>query len=507
MASIWIAHAMGSTRPLAIKILGAHASETELMMMFLDELAVATRLKHPNIVESIEVVSTDEELGLVMEYVEGETLSRATKAAREQGGQVPIAIAARIVTGALACLHAAHEATDDHGRPLGLVHRDVSPQNIVVGVDGVPRILDFGVVKAAGRLQQTRSGQLKGKVAYMAPEQLDKGEVRRTTDIYAMGIVLWETLTGRRCFVADNEGHLVRLVLQGVTDSPRVHRPDIPASLEAVIMRALSASPEDRYPTARHMAGAIELATPLAATTEVAEWLQQVAARTLEVRARRIAKMLGRDPSAASDPPEHPSHAPGAASSGSLKDISSRPLITSSSSSQMIAASPASSRPNLRASESSRLRTTEAALRADLSQGEILTSPNAQGVGKHILVIDDSELILENARRVLESDGYRVTTTSKTVGVAKYLVDCDLALIDYHMPGFNGAAVIESLRSAAAASGRTCLFYLYTSDPNVAKHYTKVGFDGVLTGKGDDAALLRGVRAAFRVLRLRNLRR
>jgi two-component system OmpR family response regulator len=127
--------------------------------------------------------------------------------------------------------------------------------------------------------------------------------------------------------------------------------------------------------------------------------------------------------------------------------------------------------------------------------------------GKHVLIIDDSPVILENARRLLEADGYRVTTTTQTVGAARHLVDCDLALIDFHMPGFNGGAVIQSLRSAAVTSGRTCLFYLFTSDQEVAKDYARMGFDGSLTGKGDDGALLRGVRAAFRVLQMRAMKK
>jgi CheY-like chemotaxis protein len=127
--------------------------------------------------------------------------------------------------------------------------------------------------------------------------------------------------------------------------------------------------------------------------------------------------------------------------------------------------------------------------------------------GRHVLIIDDSPVILDNARRALEADGYRVTTTTQTVGAARHLVSCDLALIDFHMPGFNGADVIKSLRAASAASGRTCLFYLYTSDSEVAKNYARDGFDGSLTGKGDDAALLRGVRAAFRVLQMRAMKK
>ena len=124
-----------------------------------------------------------------------------------------------------------------------------------------------------------------------------------------------------------------------------------------------------------------------------------------------------------------------------------------------------------------------------------------------MLIIDDSPVILENARRVLEAEGYRVTTTTQTVGAARHLVDCDLALIDFHMPGFNGGAVIQSLRGASTASGKTCLFYLFTSDQEVAKDYGRMGFDGSLTGKGDDGALLRGVRAAFRVLQMRAMKK
>lgn len=124
-----------------------------------------------------------------------------------------------------------------------------------------------------------------------------------------------------------------------------------------------------------------------------------------------------------------------------------------------------------------------------------------------MLIIDDSPVILESARRVLEADGYRVTTTTQTVGAARHLVDCDLALIDFHMPGLDGGSVIQSLRSAASGSGRPCLFYLFTSDQNVAKDYARMGFDGSLTGKGDDGALLRGVRAAFRVLQMRAMKK
>jgi serine/threonine protein kinase len=516
MATIWIGHAADAmlpvTRPLAIKMLNAHGSSPELITMFLDELAVATKVRHLNIVETIEVISTDDDLGLVMEYIEGETLSRLHRACREQNTAMPIPIAARIIIGALHGLSAVHEAKDERsGRPLEIVHRDISPQNIVVGIDGIPRLLDFGVAKAAVRLQQTRTGQLKGKVAYMAPEQLETNEVSPLSDVYAMAIVLWEALTARRLFEAETEGQLIHRVLLGSAEPPSsVRGAEVPKELDAVVLKALSKSIGDRYPSARHLAGAIELATPLATTSEVAAFLQQLSKKTLEARARRVAKMLGNhkgEPESGVGPASSPSLLSSRPSSGSLRAEAptERSLI-----------SPLSTG-GLRSSVRSQTPKSFAAVQ--VGGGEEGTSPtigagpgggasaSKRPPGKHVLIIDDSQVILDNARRVLEADGYKVTTTTQTVGAARHLVDCDLALIDYHMPGLNGADVIQSFRAASAASNRSCLFYLFTSDPDVAKTYAKVGFDGSLTGKGDDDALLRGVRAAFRVLQLRAMKK
>ncbi len=150
------------------------------------------------------------------------------------------------------------------------------------------------------------------------------------------------------------------------------------------------------------------------------------------------------------------------------------------------------------------------------SGGSLRSSPAASGVSegstakarqRHVLVIDDSEVILTNIRRVLEGDGHQVTTTTQTVGAARFLVNCDLAIIDYHMPGIDGGTVIKSLRAASQTSGRSCPFYLYTADAEVARDYAKLGFDGVFVNKGDDEALLRQVRSAIRILQLRAMKR
>jgi serine/threonine protein kinase len=175
----------GFSRTVAIKRLHPqYAKDPEFVSMFLDEARLAARIRHPNVVTTLDVVTTGAEIFLVMEYVQGESLSRLLRAVRPMMTPADTRIVATIVSGVLHGLHAAHEARDEQGQPLRIVHRDVSPQNVLVGTDGVPRVLDFGVAKAAGRVQTTREGQLKGKLAYMAPEQV-RGEVTRVTDVYS----------------------------------------------------------------------------------------------------------------------------------------------------------------------------------------------------------------------------------------------------------------------------------------------------------------------------------
>ena len=273
---------VGFARTVAVKRLHPQfAKDPEFVTMFLDEARVAGRIRHPNVVPTLDVVATEGEIFLAMEYVQGESLSKLLKMARDKGRPPSPQIVATIIANLLHGLHAAHEAKDEHGRPLGIVHRDVSPQNVLVGADGVARVLDFGVAKAAGRLQTTREGQVKGKLSYMSPEQLNGGSVTRLADIYAAAVVLWETLTQERLFDGDNEAMTLVRVLEGKVDPPSRWVPILPPGTDEVVLRGLAQDPTTRFQTAREFAVAIERTMGLASPAVVGEWVESVATQEL----------------------------------------------------------------------------------------------------------------------------------------------------------------------------------------------------------------------------------
>jgi serine/threonine-protein kinase len=249
----------GFGRTVAIKRLHPqYAKDPEFVAMFLDEARLAARVQHPNVVPTIDIVALQGELFVVMEHVQGEALSRLIRTCQRTGRRVPLPVVSAVLSGALNGLHAAHETKDERGKLLDIVHRDVSPQNILVGVDGVARVLDFGVAKAAGRIQTTQEGQLKGKLAYMAPEQLRQNELDRTADLYAAAVVLWETLTLERLFQGDNQAQIVAKVLAARIPPPSEVIRDLPHELDAVTVRGLDRDPAKRFLTGREMASAIE---------------------------------------------------------------------------------------------------------------------------------------------------------------------------------------------------------------------------------------------------------
>jgi eukaryotic-like serine/threonine-protein kinase len=280
---------VGFSRTVAIKRLHPqYAKDPEFVSMFLDEARVAARIQHPNVVSTLDVVALEGELFLVMEYVQGESLAKLSRIMRQSERRIPLTYATAISIGVLHGLHAAHEAKSERDEPLGIVHRDVSPQNVLVGVDGVARVLDFGVAKAAGRIQTTREGQVKGKLAYMPPEQLGGAPMDRRTDIYAASVVLWETLAGRRLFDGESEAVVFAKVLHGEVEPPSKYASDCPPALDEVVLRGLSRDPEQRFATAREMAVAIEDCVHHASPRRVGEWVEQCAGEALRKRAEKV---------------------------------------------------------------------------------------------------------------------------------------------------------------------------------------------------------------------------
>jgi len=287
-----LAGPVGFSRTVAIKRLHPHFSKDEdFVTMFLDEARLCGRIRHPNVVPTLDVVTTDGEVFIVMEYIAGEAFSKLMKSAASKKIPMPPKVAATVLSSVLHGLHAAHLTKDEHGRELGIVHRDVSPQNILVSADGAARVLDFGVAKATGRLQQTREGQLKGKIAYMPPEQIAGEVVTKQADIYAAAVVLWEALAGKRLFDGETEAVVLARAIEGVVDPPSVHNSALNSAIDDVVLRGLARSPDKRYATAREMALAIEQTIGLASPSEVGEWVELVAGEELATRAQTISEI------------------------------------------------------------------------------------------------------------------------------------------------------------------------------------------------------------------------
>lgn len=284
----------GFSRIVAIKCMHAHlAEDPEFRAMFLDEARLAARIRHPNVVSTIDIGSSDEGMFLVMEYITGESLAALTRAASRRGEPIPLSISIRIMIDTLYGLHAAHVATDDAGAPLSIVHRDVSPQNILVAVDGHARVLDFGIAKAAGRSHTTRDGQLKGKFRYMAPEQVRDGPVSAQTDVYAASVVLWELLTGQPLFRGSNDAAVIARVLEGVIAPPSKLAPALPRELDAIVLRGLAREAHERFGSAEEMAEALEVLSHPTTARQVGVWVDHIAGDVLRRRNEQIARFDG----------------------------------------------------------------------------------------------------------------------------------------------------------------------------------------------------------------------
>ncbi|MEW5741020.1 MAG: serine/threonine-protein kinase [Myxococcota bacterium] len=240
------------------RILPHLVEDEEFFTMFKDEAKITMRLDHPNIARINEFGVEGGVHFIEMEYVAGEDLRRIEKRAAAAGRGIPIGIILRVVADAAAGLDFAHKARDAKGQPLNLVHRDVSPQNVLVGFDGSVKLIDFGVAKAAGRAQHTATGILKGKFPYMSPEQARGDDLDPRSDVFALGIILWEQLTGKRLFKGENDLATQKLVLACQVPPPSEVEPSVPKGLDPIVLKALAKDREGRFPDAAALRMALE---------------------------------------------------------------------------------------------------------------------------------------------------------------------------------------------------------------------------------------------------------
>jgi serine/threonine protein kinase len=306
MATIHVARLVGDdgfSRIVAAKRLHPQFTEDpDFVEMFRDEAEIASKIRHPNVVPVLDIVLDGEEVILVQEYVHGVPLDRLFRAACARAELIPPRIVVGIVAGVLAGLHSAHETADEQSNPLGIIHRDVSPQNIMVSTEGIPRLLDFGIAKARSSAHVTRAGLLMGKVAYMAPEQVRGEGVTRGADLYSCGVVLWELLALRRLHTERAQAQILAAVLSGQTptlmealepmrEAISKDRWQLLERLEPIVSKATAMHAEDRYESAAEMLHELVRVAPPASALEVAEWVKVRGREYLERRQAVLARV------------------------------------------------------------------------------------------------------------------------------------------------------------------------------------------------------------------------
>ncbi len=294
MAQVWLARQPGIEgfeKLLVIKQVLAHLADDEnFITMFLDEARLAARLNHPNVVQVFDLGQEDESYFIAMEYIHGEDIRRLDRQSRRARKPIPVPLVCRIIADAAAGLHYAHSLSTEDGRPLGIVHRDVSPQNIIVTFEGGVKVVDFGIAKAADRANKTRAGVLKGKYAYMSPEQAAAKPLDARTDVFALGILLHELLTGQRLFKREGEVATLHAVVSCHVEPPSDLNPIVPPELDPIVMSALKRDPNDRLQSAGELQMALEdflLSQRMpASSAHLRAYIRDLFAERLDIEAR-----------------------------------------------------------------------------------------------------------------------------------------------------------------------------------------------------------------------------
>jgi len=285
MAEVFLARQSGDiggfSKTVAIKRIFAHlADEPDAKNRVFDEARIAANFNHPNIVQIYELGEEGDHLYIAMEYVHGRDLKRIIEAGLENENLLSINMAVSIVAEAAAGLGYAHRQTDEDGKAMNVIHRDVSPQNVLVSAEGHVKLCDFGIAKAEDRLGHTKEGQFKGKVAYMSPEQFDTTLIDQRTDIYSLGVVLYEATTGQKLYQGETDMEVIALLARGEFSAPSEVSSGYPTDLEKIVLRAIARDPEERYSSAEELQGDLE------------DWLEANQARSSSAQIARYVRNL-----------------------------------------------------------------------------------------------------------------------------------------------------------------------------------------------------------------------
>ncbi len=400
------------------RILEQFRDQDEFVAMFLDEARISAALSHANIAQVFELGDTGNDFFIAMEFVEGQDLGRINRVARKQGGVLPVGFAAALMRDVCGALHYAHSFTSPAGRPLPVVHRDLSLRNVMVTYSGTTKVIDFGIAKAMGSLSSTHGGQVKGSSGYMSPEQIRGQNLDGSSDLFAAGAVLYELLTGRRVFAGPDVTATMYKVLNETPPPPSALNPDIPKALSDVVMKALEKDRARRFATGREMAKAIEAATQTFDEQERAAWMEanfsDSIARTramLSVAEEQDDEGINRAANALNDGADQPS--PGSASHVSLTV-------------PVEALSAATVQPN------------------DLSTRAAQLAPRSAT----ILVVDDSRVGRLAVEGVLKSEGHRVIDAESGKEALEVLEQMrpDMLVLDVRMPEMDGFELCEKVR-------------------------------------------------------------
>jgi serine/threonine protein kinase len=289
MAEIFLARAnlAGVQRFVVLKrVLQQRAENTHFVQMFLDEARLSAQLQHANIAQVHDIGIAGTSFFFTMEYVHGVSLTELQRTAITKGVAIPIPHVLTVIAGAGVGLHYAHEKLGLDGKPLGIVHRDVSPSNLMITYEGTVKVVDFGIAKAAHRNADTKIGTVKGKLSYMSPEQCRGLELDRRSDLFSLGIVMWEMLTGTRLFKRETEYDHMEAIVLGPTPPPSSVRDDVPRELDAIVLKLLAKSPADRYQTAEELVEAIEgyamMTSAMLSTTALGKYVREMCGRRPE---------------------------------------------------------------------------------------------------------------------------------------------------------------------------------------------------------------------------------